>query len=519
MMVGMADIVIDSRVHVRLDSIPEGCVRKLQERFTYSNPDYAKAAARNRWGKVSSRIPETLETWAFSEDMTSMSFSRGALEQVLSILECPSASYSMRTTEGSESLIAELKRNPFVHGKELRPFQREQVQAGLENTTCLWRAPAGSGKTTASLAYIAKLNLPALVVVPSMKVFEQWLRRAEEEFGLREDQIGVLQGSTRRVQPLTIAMQQTLRNCADQYANMFGVYVADEVQRHGADTFFHVTDCIPARYRLGVSADERRADGKEFLIYDLFGPTRHQVKRDMLVEQGFIHDAEVRVIPTDFRADWYKRLKPRNRAMGNVQSKLSLELAKDEKRNELLRQVIRWCVDSGEQTLLLAWRVEHCHILNSIAASVGVQCGLMLGGKDQEEEFERSRLAMEAGELQVASGTYQAIGVGFDLPSLGRGVMAAPCANSEKGSMQFGQFCGRFERISFGTGKSGAVIYYLWDREVFGERPLRNLMKWKKNVVVLSRESGVFVPAKEYLKKPPVEVRADAVDELFSFED
>ena len=474
----------------------EDAIRELIEGHTYANPDYAKAKARSKWG-VPKKIPKELHTWKDHGD--SASFPRGSLDRISEVLTENHISFELveNTSKGAPELQAVLNSSPLISGRTPRPYQAEQMVTGLRESTCLWRAPPGSGKTSATIGYIAKLNKPALVVVPSASVFSQWQRRIEEELGLSYDQIGMLGGGYSRIRPITIAMQQTLKNHGDKYAKTFGIYVADEVQLHGSATFSAVSDQSHAHYRLGVSGDERRADDKQFLIYDLFGPVKHEVHKSQLIEEGYIHDAEIRVIPTETTMDWYTKLKGMKKASGPVQDRMHVSLAEDAGRNELIAGVIRWCMDQNEQTLLLAWRIKHCHKLNAIAAGMGYKCGLMIGGPEQKTAMEESRVAMEDGSLQIAAGTYQAIGVGFDLPALSRGIMAAPCANNPKAKYQFGQYTGRFERISADTDKKDAILYYIWDRRVFGNRPLENLVKWRKRVRVLAGNG--WVPGKQYL--------------------
>ena len=59
-------------------------------------------------------------------------------------------------------------------------------------------------------------------------------------------------------------------------------------------------DRFTARYRVGVSADERRKDGKEFLIRDLFGGVAVEVPKGEMVDKGirFIREPKVAVYGT-----------------------------------------------------------------------------------------------------------------------------------------------------------------------------------------------------------------------------
>jgi len=335
-----------------------------------------------------------------------------------------------------------------------------------------------SGKTTAALAWAAEVQVPVLVVVWTTNLLDQWVRRCRAELDYDP---GVIQGAKRTVRHITVGMQQTLCRCIDDYALQFGAVVCDEVQRFAASTFGAVVDALPARYRLGVSADERRSDRKQFLIYDHFGGVAEEVSHDELVADGIIHEVAVRVVPTAFRADWWHEVPPSART--EFYDRLLGELSNDVERNLLIGRVAQWSLDEQEQVLVLTQRREHAHILDTALVALGVKSGLLIGGDDYREQYERARRGLEAGTVRAAVGTYQAVGTGIDLPRVARGVLALPVANSDAARPQWLQYRGRFARTA--EGKTDAVVYYLWDREVFGVRPLRNLCRWNHVVTVL----------------------------------
>lgn len=509
---------IDSHAVLTLDrEITRTEVAQLRNEFRYPNPDYQAELKRlnfNGWGGKP-KAPEFLQTYRVerTNDLLGplqVTVSRGAVERLAAIFGIEDDLDALRgqsvrdgdTTLGRLALLQEMRGYEMV--VEMRDYQVEQCAAAERHRDCLWRAPPGSGKTTATLNLsVNVLKLPTIVVVPTEKIFEQWIRRVTSEVKnggrpLRTEEVGVLKAQDRRIRPITIAMQQTLRNMkVEEYGGAFGLLVADEVQRHGAETFFDVTDHSMASRRLGVSADEQRADGKEFLIYDLFGPVRHEVERERLVADGSLVEAKIVVVPTSTSIGWYESLHPRHRGKPQVVKRLQGELMKHEQRNDLVERLMRESLDSDQPTLVLTWRLEHAHDLYARAVRLGQRAGLMIGGKENSRAFELARLAMIERKMRCAVGTYQAVGVGFDLPALGRGVFAMPCANSRTGRMQFEQFCGRYERPA--PGKRDAVIYYLWDQRLFGQQPLRNLAGWKTNVVVRLPD-GREVTTREYLK-------------------
>ncbi len=99
--------------------------------------------------------------------------------------------------------------------------------------------------------------------------------------------------------------------------------------------------------------------------------------------------------------------------------------------------------------------------------------------------------------MRAAAATYQAFGTGMDIPGLEVGLFTTPVGNSKKAKMQFDQYRGRFARAA--AGKSGAVVYYFWDRALYGVKPLKNLASWAKSVTV--RHHDQWVPVRTFLKE------------------
>ena len=360
-----------------------------------------------------------------------------------------------------------------------------------------------SGKTSIGFALAARLGLPTLVIVNSAELHEQWIRRAEQELGLGARHVGVIRGSKRTLMPLTIAMQKTLavQGVDEELAETFGLVICDEAQLFAAKTFFDVVDPFKAKYRIAISADERRKDRKEFLVHDLFGPPAATIKLEEVEKAGHILDVEVCVVPTDFRADWYG-LPPEDEG-GDSQKEIDFgrlleEMAADAARNELgLRPALEEAAD-GERVLIMAHRREHCRELVAQFVANGQRAGFLIGGQDYRQEFVETREAMLAGKTLVGVGTYQSIGTGVDLPVVGRVVAVTPIASNRQ---FFGQVRGRVCRAAAGQGKKGARLYYLWDRYVYGTGHLRNLVAWNRTVKVWDEDEGKWVEGRQYLKR------------------
>jgi superfamily II DNA or RNA helicase len=496
----MLKLVVNNRVLVPVASQDVALARELQARFTHANPSY------QTWKrfKMGAPPPKEIVTWRSEGRGRFVSVPRGAYAEVVKLL------FQRGFAVGFEDQTTFPREPVYGLKTKLWPHQREQVAClmdaddnGLQPV--LWRSPPASGKTQSVLACAAALGTKTLVITPTGNLFDQWCVRVKRELGLKP---GRIRAQVCDIQQITIATHQTLAKCAPELAREFGFVVMDEVQGAAADTVQHVCDAFHARYRLGVSADERRADRKEFLIHDIFGPVAHEVKREQLETTGEIVDVEVRVVPTEFRADWWTSMvandpsNERQRAQATrdrVQERYRLlaELTEDPARNEL----VLWCCEQelarGEQVVVLTDRREHCHALHSGFASRSIRSGLFIGGPDYRDQFTITLAGLNRGDVRAAVGTYQAVGVGFEAHRrLAVGVCASPCVNGDQSRMQLNQYRGRFARSA--PGKKNGVLYYLWDQHVFGTKPIQLLNRWNANVTVL--DGGRWVDARQYLR-------------------
>jgi superfamily II DNA or RNA helicase len=265
-----------------------------------------------------------------------------------------------------------------------------------------------------------------------------------------------------------------------------GGILVHNCQRFAAKTVFQAVDIWPAKYRIGISADESRKDKREFLIYDLFGAVASDIKRNSLEDEGSILEVEVRIVPTDFKADWYKEDHDFNRLLH--------EMMDSNDRDTLIIQHAQEEIDKGEQLFVLSHRREHCHTLAK-RLSEKAKTGLLLGGPSDVEAFGQTKRGLEAGTIRAGVGTIQAIAQGLDIPRIGRIVVCTPMASNKQ---LFGQARGRVCRTAIKEGKKDARLYYMWDQHVYGLKHVENLLAWNRKVLI--KEKGEWVNAREWLK-------------------
>jgi superfamily II DNA or RNA helicase len=498
----LVPLTVDSRVRIPTRGLSEEVVDRLREEFDHKNPRHGALAA---MGRPTYSEPRKIATYQ-DESRHLLSVPRGGLQRVRDILRRAGLEWDAddRRSEGAQDLAGRIP----THTVTLWEHQEAAVVAAIAKENCIIRAPTGSGKTTMGFAIASRVNLPTLVIVPTTGIFNQWLERAQTELGLKKSDIGIIKGKTRRIKPLTIAMQKTLSMMVEagdtEILDTFGCVIGDEVHLFAARTFFAAVDPLRARHRYGISADERRKDRKEFLIYDVFGQVAYQVERDVLIEREVIVDTEVYVVPTDFRADWYGVPPDEEDDDGASEAsskegvdfgRLLDEMAADPERARLALYCVRTILAAGRQALVMAHRREHCRSLDRSLVEAGVTSGFLIGGDDYATEFDKTLAGLKAGDVRAAIGTIQAIGYGIDLPTIGDVVLPSPVAGN---GFLYNQIRGRVCRSDKGSGKEDSRFWYLWDRHVFGLKHVRNLVRWNKHVLVL--DGAQWVEGRAYIK-------------------
>ncbi len=119
--------------------------------------------------------------------------------------------------------------------------------------------PTGAGKTIVALKAIAMVH-PAIVIVPTLDLLDQWKVRIKEEFGFEP---GVYSGDEHRLGPVTVATYDTAYIRASELGNKFRLVVFDEVHHLPSTAYATIAEMLACQSRLGLTATYEREDGKE----------------------------------------------------------------------------------------------------------------------------------------------------------------------------------------------------------------------------------------------------------------
>ncbi|WP_266077232.1 DEAD/DEAH box helicase [Haladaptatus caseinilyticus] len=172
------------------------------------------------------------------------------------------------TTDDS---VLDLPEIPLLYSAyELREYQESALDS-WENSDRrgVLELPTGSGKTVIGVKAIERCQTPALVIVPTIDLLEQWRGILETEFDVP---IGQLGGGEQRVEALTVSTYDSAYLRADEIGDRFGLVVFDEVHHLGGEGYREIARLLAAPERMGLTATFERPDGAHEVVTDLVGP-------------------------------------------------------------------------------------------------------------------------------------------------------------------------------------------------------------------------------------------------------
>jgi hypothetical protein len=220
------DAIVSGQISFRASDCHPRVIEQLWQNLTFANPEYV---SRQRMGWATHGIPETIE--CIAQDAAGLvRIPRGAVgllrERLRGIGQ--EVHFEDRRVCFSEPGMQLPPLGP-VQQSHLRSYQREAVAAMQRRVQGTILSPCGSGKTQMGVAAIGAIRQPALILVHTHDLAEQWRERIAMVLG---QTTGIIAGGESRLEPITVATVQTLSRmepaALEQLGQRFGCVVLDE---------------------------------------------------------------------------------------------------------------------------------------------------------------------------------------------------------------------------------------------------------------------------------------------------
>jgi len=153
--------------------------------------------------------------------------------------------------------------------------QREAMSALLSSRGGILQLACGKGKTVVALDWIARRGVPAIIILDTTMLVEQWAGEIALHLDV-PDGVGRIQGPIFDwKKPIVLSTYHTLANISssmpEEVRRWFGSIVWDEAHHVGAPMFSKSADIFDGM-RLGLTATPKRDDGSDVIHSFHIGP-------------------------------------------------------------------------------------------------------------------------------------------------------------------------------------------------------------------------------------------------------
>ena len=161
----------------------------------------------------------------------------------------------------------------------LHDYQKKATTNWLQTKNGALVLPTGAGKTVIAIKAISVLNVPTLIVVPTLELLKQWKNELASKLGI---EAGTYSGEGHILKPITVSTYDTAYLRADELGNRFLFLVFDEVHHLPSPGYANIAELFVAPYRLGLTATYEREDGLHKELERLIGGKVFEIELDEL---------------------------------------------------------------------------------------------------------------------------------------------------------------------------------------------------------------------------------------------
>lgn len=328
----------------------------------------------------------------------------------------------------------------------LRDYQEDAVKAMERDPNGVLCAKTGSGKTVMIIKLICDIKQPALILVHTVELANQFTEALLKFTDLTREDIGRLGNGKKDLKPITVGLLQTVTTMDPTTLNKrFGLVFVDEVHIAPADTYATALGSLRARYKYGASGTPERADGLTKVIFWLTGPLRHMVPDSALAD--VIIKPEIKTIDTNYYFPLFDT---------SEYQEMITDLSKDAERNKLIIDTYK-AQAKDKQSVFLCQRKEQVEQLQKLIPKSVILTSDM--GKKSREAVMKGLLD---GTHKVVISTFQLFSTGIDIPTLEILFICAPI----KSNVKVRQSAGRLMRTTPALPNKKPLIIDFADKKV-----------------------------------------------------
>jgi len=168
----------------------------------------------------------------------------------------------------------------LISKTKLRGYQEEALKAWLRaGKRGVIVLPTGAGKTMVAMAAISLVNTPAIVVVPTIDLMEQWRTNLVKEFNV---EVGAYGGGENSLKAITVSTYDSAYLRAEELGNKFMLAIFDEVHHLPAPSYSQIAELFATPFRMGLTATYIREDEGHKLLPRLVGNVVYELDTEDL---------------------------------------------------------------------------------------------------------------------------------------------------------------------------------------------------------------------------------------------
>ena len=343
------------------------------------------------------------------------------------------------------------------------------------------QARPGTGKTVISIYLTCQLKFKTMIIVDNSKLLNQWKNEILKFTNLTEDQIGLIQGSTLKIdddKKIVLAMVQTLvskskRDLRNFYNNIseagFNLVFYDECHKTTAgEKYAKASLFLDTSNIIGLSATPFVDDIHKILLHNTIGPILVKSKEYEIIPQiTFVkYNSMLSEIMNNKKYNSMKYLFTKDRLLGNA--KYNSSIVESMVYFEVIRYLVTKLKAAKHKVIIIAFTKKQVESISNVLSKAGIK-NIMFYSKQQKVNKKKDN---------VLVATYQFASHGFDYKGLSSIILACPLS----GKKSLIQCIGRILRSC--EGKTEAFVFDLIDTNI-GKIFLQSINTKKK---ILSNE-------------------------------